>query len=31
VPDNDAVTEGPDALRALRQRWRERYEAGGER
>jgi methylmalonyl-CoA mutase, N-terminal domain len=33
VPDNDAVTEadGPDALRALRQRWRERYEAGRER
>src|SRR4029453_12296916 len=33
VPDNDAATgaDGPDALRALRRRWRERYEAGGER
>ncbi|HEV3464965.1 MAG TPA: methylmalonyl-CoA mutase family protein, partial [Actinomycetota bacterium] len=30
VPDNDAVT-GADALRALRQRWREQYAAGKER
>ena len=36
MPDNDAVTgadapEGPEALRALRRRWREQYQAGGER
>ena len=33
VPDNDAVTgaDSPDALRALRERWREQYAAGGER
>src|SRR5215217_929829 len=33
VPDNNAVTgaDGPDALRALRQRWREQYAAGRER
>ena len=33
MPDNDAVTgaDGPEALRALRRRWQEQYQAGGER
>ena len=31
MPDNDVPTDGPDALRALRRRWQEQYQAGGER